>query len=48
MRRLPKQEATDEDAVASELGFTNIHYYAAAVSRFGTLVKGGYEYEPNL
>jgi hypothetical protein len=27
------------------LGFTNIHYYAAAVSRYGTLVQGGYEYD---
>ncbi|MEA4907674.1 MAG: cytochrome c3 family protein [Anaerolineaceae bacterium] len=34
----------DEDTVAGDLGFTNIHYYAAAVSRYGTLVKGGYEY----
>lgn len=42
---IAKTGATDEDAVASELGFTNIHYYAAAVSRYGTLVKGGYEYE---
>ncbi len=37
--------ATDEDAVAGELGFINIHYYAAAVSRYGAEVKGGYQYE---
>ncbi len=37
--------ATDEDGVVTELGFTNIHYFAAAVSRYGTEVKGGYEYE---
>jgi formate dehydrogenase gamma subunit len=38
---------TDEDSVAAqgkEMGFVNIHYYAAAVSRYGTQVKGGYEY----
>jgi hypothetical protein len=26
-------------------GFRNIHYYAAAATQYGTLVKGGYEYE---
>ncbi len=35
----------DEDEVSADLGFINIHYYAAAVSRYGTEVKGGYEYE---
>jgi hypothetical protein len=35
---------TDEDTVTADLGFTNIHYYAAAVTRYGTVVKGGYEY----
>ncbi|PKO05534.1 MAG: hypothetical protein CVU41_11500 [Chloroflexi bacterium HGW-Chloroflexi-3] len=35
----------DEDAVSENLGFINIHYFAAAVSRYGTQVKGGYEYE---
>ncbi len=34
----------DDDTPVAELGFTNIHYFAAAVSRYGTLVKGGYEY----
>lgn len=37
--------AANPDQPFEELGFTNIHYYAAAVSRFGTLVKGGYEYD---
>ncbi|HEY9088993.1 MAG TPA: cytochrome c3 family protein [Anaerolineaceae bacterium] len=27
------------------LTFTNIHYYAAAVSRYGKIVAGGYQYE---
>jgi len=33
------------DEPVEDLGFTNIHYYAAAVSRYGTQVKGGYEYD---
>lgn len=37
---------TDEDDTTSEdLGFVNIHYYAAAATQYGTQVKGGYEYE---
>ncbi len=36
--------ATDADGVMS---FTNVHYYAAAASLFGTQVKGGYEYTGN-
>lgn len=39
-----KAGAADEDAVVGELGFINIHYYAAAVSRYGAQVKGGYQY----
>jgi hypothetical protein len=35
---------TDDDTVSEDLGFTNIHYFAAAVSRFGTQVAGGYQY----
>jgi hypothetical protein len=34
----------DLDAVSAELGFVNIHYFAAAATRLGTEVKGGYEY----
>lgn len=37
--------AGDVDAVTEELGFINIHYYAAAATQYGTLVKGGYEYD---
>jgi hypothetical protein len=36
---------TDEDTPAEELGFVNIHYYSAAVSRFGSTIEGGYEYD---
>lgn len=35
----------DEDTISEELGFRNIHYYAAAATKYGTLAKGGYEYE---
>jgi hypothetical protein len=35
----------DMDAVSADLGFTNIHYYVAAVSMYGKLTAGGYEYE---
>lgn len=35
----------EDDVVSEDLRFINIHYYAAAVSRFGTEVMGGYEYE---
>ena len=34
----------DDDTVSPDLGFVNIHYYAAASNQFGTFVKGGYEY----
>ena len=34
----------DLDGVLEELGFSNIHYYAAAATKYGTLAKGGYEY----
>ena len=39
--------ADDPDAVNEELGFINIHYYAAAATKYGTLAMGGYEYEGN-
>lgn len=35
----------EEDTVNEELGFINIHYYAAAATKYGTEAKGGYEYE---
>jgi hypothetical protein len=36
---------TDEDTPTEELGFVNIHYYAAAATQYGSLVQGGYQYE---
>jgi len=37
----------DDDTVSDQLSFLNIHYYAAAATKYGTLAKGGYEYEGN-
>lgn len=34
-----------EDQVSEELSFINIHYYAATATKYGTVAKGGYEYE---
>ena len=38
----------DEDTVSADLGFRNVHYYAAAATKYGTLAKGGYEYDGNM
>jgi hypothetical protein len=35
----------DDDTVSADLGFRNIHYYAAAATKYGTIAKGGYEYD---
>ncbi|MEW5958642.1 MAG: hypothetical protein AB1801_13000 [Chloroflexota bacterium] len=42
---LTEAAVADEDTVSEELGFLNIHYFAAAATKYGTLAKGGYEYE---
>ncbi len=34
--------AVDDGAVSADLGFRNIHYYAAAATKYGTLAQGGY------
>jgi hypothetical protein len=36
---------TDDDEVSEDLGFSNIHYFAAAATKYGTLAKGGFEYD---
>jgi hypothetical protein len=33
-----------DDTVSADLGFTNIHYFAAAATQYGTIVQGGYQY----
>jgi hypothetical protein len=35
------------DTVSTELRFTNIHYFAAAATLYGSVVGGGYEYNGN-
>ncbi|MGB7295478.1 MAG: hypothetical protein WBC70_07800 [Candidatus Aminicenantales bacterium] len=35
----------DDDSPSSSIRFRNIHYYVSAATQFGTVVKGGYEYE---
>lgn len=37
--------AVEDDVVSEAIRFRNIHYYAAAASKYGTLAKGGYEYD---
>ena len=37
----------DADTVSDKLSFRNIHYFAAAATKYGTLAKGGYEYDGN-
>ena len=38
-------DGMDEDTVNEELGFINVHYFAAAATKYGTLANGGYQYE---
>lgn len=40
-----EEAGVDEDEVSEDLGFINIHYFAAAATKYGTEAKGGYEYE---
>jgi hypothetical protein len=35
----------DMDTISEDLGFTNIHYFAAAATMYGKLTEGGYQYE---
>lgn len=35
----------DVDTVSADLGFRNIHYFAAAATQYGAETKGGYEYD---
>ncbi|MBC7259972.1 MAG: hypothetical protein H5T65_12075 [Chloroflexi bacterium] len=42
---IEKAKLTDPDTPSPDLGFTNIHYFAAAATQFGTVTMGGYEYD---
>ena len=35
----------DDDTTSDKIGFRNIHYFAAAATKYGTLAKGGFEYD---
>jgi hypothetical protein len=35
----------DLDTVSPDVGFSNIHYFAAAATQYGTVAMGGYEYD---
>ena len=39
------ETGVDLDEVSEDLGFINIHYFAAAATKYGTVAKGGYEYD---
>jgi hypothetical protein len=39
------EAGVDDDTVSEDLGFINIHYYAAAATQLGSVVHGGFEYE---
>ena len=41
----PLVTTTDGKTVTTTFGFRNVHYFAAAATQYGTLAKGGYEYE---
>ena len=40
-----EEAGVEDDVVSENLGFRNIHYYAAAATKYGTVAQGGYEYE---
>jgi len=42
-----EEAGVDPDTVSEELSFINNHYYAAASTRLGTMVDGGFQYEGN-
>ena len=43
-----EEAGVDDDTVSEDLSFANIHYYAAAATKYGTEAKGGYEYDGKL
>ncbi|MGE5603395.1 MAG: hypothetical protein ACM30E_10105 [Nitrososphaerales archaeon] len=41
----PIVTTTNGKPTTTTFGFRNVHYFAAAATQYGTLVKGGYEYD---
>lgn len=46
-KTLADAAAETDDTVSDKLSFRNIHYFPAAATKYGTLAKGGYEYDGN-
>jgi len=44
-KTLADAAAATDDTISDKLRFRNIHYFAAAATKYGTLAKGGYEYD---
>jgi hypothetical protein len=42
--RIESAAVATDDEVNSGLGFRNVHYFAAAATKYGTFAQGGYEY----
>jgi hypothetical protein len=42
--RIADANVPDDDTPSDALGFINIHYFAAAATRFGGVANGGYQY----
>ncbi len=42
---ISKTKVADVDTISKDLSFTNIHYFAAAATKYGTMAKGGYQYQ---
>jgi hypothetical protein len=40
-----KEAGVDDDTASEDLSFVNIHYFAAAATRWGGMAMGGYQYE---
>lgn len=45
---IEKAGISDIDTVHEALGFVNIHYFAAAATKYGNIAKGGYEYDGKI
>ncbi|RYH09238.1 polyheme membrane-associated cytochrome C [Tropicimonas sp. IMCC6043] len=45
LAKIEEAGSPDPDTTSPDLGFVNIHYRAAAASRFGGEVQGGFEYD---
>jgi len=42
---IAEASVSDDDTASEELGFVNIHYYAAGATLYGTWAMGGYQYD---